>query len=181
MLRKNPFISARPARALQNIVSKHSSQFRGNAQHDALEFLLWLLDRMHEDLGAASPAQQSRGPAQVGVPAGWPHARARGEAFGAGLRPGTPGCPARHWDGVGPRPAVVWSVRGWKDGGSPGAEQGLGCWDWAVSAGALQPSIPALGDILVLGEEEVQSPPSLLPPAKPAVITARRLCCWRNE
>ncbi|NWY43951.1 UBP43 hydrolase, partial [Sylvia atricapilla] len=67
---------------LQNIVSKHSSQFRGNAQHDALEFLLWLLDRMHEDLGAASPAQQSRGPAQVGVPAGWPHAPARGEAFG---------------------------------------------------------------------------------------------------
>ncbi|NXP08013.1 UBP43 hydrolase, partial [Thinocorus orbignyianus] len=43
---------------LQNIVSKHSSQFRGNAQHDALEFLLWLLDRMHQDLGAASPAQQ---------------------------------------------------------------------------------------------------------------------------
>ncbi|KAM9258133.1 ubiquitin carboxyl-terminal hydrolase 43 [Cariama cristata] len=46
----------------KNIVSKHSSQFRGNAQHDALEFLLWLLDRMHEDLGAASPAQQTRGP-----------------------------------------------------------------------------------------------------------------------
>ncbi|NXN86067.1 UBP43 hydrolase, partial [Bombycilla garrulus] len=51
----------------KNIVSKHSSQFRGNAQHDALEFLLWLLDRMHEDLGAASPAQQSRGPTQVGA------------------------------------------------------------------------------------------------------------------
>ncbi|NWI63826.1 UBP43 hydrolase, partial [Todus mexicanus] len=51
---------------LQNIVSKHSSQFRGNAQHDALEFLLWLLDRMHEDLGAASPAQQSRRPQEVG-------------------------------------------------------------------------------------------------------------------
>ncbi|NXD58772.1 UBP43 hydrolase, partial [Corvus moneduloides] len=50
----------------KNIVSKHSSQFRGNAQHDALEFLLWLLDRMHEDLGAASPAQQSRGPPQDG-------------------------------------------------------------------------------------------------------------------
>ncbi|XP_009461606.1 PREDICTED: ubiquitin carboxyl-terminal hydrolase 43 [Nipponia nippon] len=45
---------------MPNIVSKHSSQFRGNAQHDALEFLLWLLDRMHEDLGAASPAQQAR-------------------------------------------------------------------------------------------------------------------------
>ncbi|XP_032932935.2 ubiquitin carboxyl-terminal hydrolase 43 [Catharus ustulatus] len=50
----------------KNIVSKHSSQFRGNAQHDALEFLLWLLDRMHEDLGAASPAQQSRGLTQPG-------------------------------------------------------------------------------------------------------------------
>ncbi|NXF77308.1 UBP43 hydrolase, partial [Sclerurus mexicanus] len=54
----------------KNIVSKHSSQFRGNAQHDALEFLLWLLDRMHEDLGAASPAQQTRGPQEVGTPPG---------------------------------------------------------------------------------------------------------------
>ncbi|XP_042658242.1 ubiquitin carboxyl-terminal hydrolase 43 [Tyto alba] len=50
----------------KNIVSKHSSQFRGNAQHDALEFLLWLLDRMHEDLGAASPAQQARVPQEPG-------------------------------------------------------------------------------------------------------------------
>ncbi|XP_039937944.2 ubiquitin carboxyl-terminal hydrolase 43 [Hirundo rustica] len=50
----------------KNIVSKHSSQFRGNAQHDALEFLLWLLDRMHEDLGAASPAQPGRGPTPPG-------------------------------------------------------------------------------------------------------------------
>ncbi|NXI75537.1 UBP43 hydrolase, partial [Rhipidura dahli] len=63
----------------KNIVSKHSSQFRGNAQHDALEFLLWLLDRMHEDLGAASPAQQSRGPPQVGCPAGTQHPR--GQSF----------------------------------------------------------------------------------------------------
>uniref|UniRef100_A0A3Q2YA84 ubiquitinyl hydrolase 1 n=1 Tax=Hippocampus comes TaxID=109280 RepID=A0A3Q2YA84_HIPCM len=30
-------------------VSKYGSQFRGNSQHDALEFLLWLLDRVHED------------------------------------------------------------------------------------------------------------------------------------
>ncbi|NXV36664.1 UBP43 hydrolase, partial [Rissa tridactyla] len=53
----------------KNIVSKHSAQFRGNAQHDALEFLLWLLDRMHEDLGAASPAQQTCHPEEeVGVP-----------------------------------------------------------------------------------------------------------------
>ncbi|NWW86969.1 UBP43 hydrolase, partial [Rhynochetos jubatus] len=56
---------------LQNIVSKHSSQFRGNTQHDALEFLLWLLDRMHEDLGAASPAQQTRGPEEVGGRTPW--------------------------------------------------------------------------------------------------------------
>uniref|UniRef100_A0A672GWB4 ubiquitinyl hydrolase 1 n=1 Tax=Salarias fasciatus TaxID=181472 RepID=A0A672GWB4_SALFA len=32
------------------IVSKYGSQFRGNSQHDALEFLLWLLDRVHEDV-----------------------------------------------------------------------------------------------------------------------------------
>ncbi|NWV75393.1 UBP43 hydrolase, partial [Dasyornis broadbenti] len=68
---------------LQNIVSKHSSQFRGNAQHDALEFLLWLLDRMHEDLGAASPAQQNRGPQQVGGLAGSPPGtqHPRGQSF----------------------------------------------------------------------------------------------------
>ncbi|XP_031208745.1 ubiquitin carboxyl-terminal hydrolase 43 isoform X1 [Mastomys coucha] len=34
----------------KNAVSKYGSQFQGNAQHDALEFLLWLLDRVHEDL-----------------------------------------------------------------------------------------------------------------------------------
>ncbi|XP_005738061.1 ubiquitin carboxyl-terminal hydrolase 43 [Pundamilia nyererei] len=35
-------------------VSKYGSQFRGNSQHDALEFLLWLLDRVHEDVILAS-------------------------------------------------------------------------------------------------------------------------------
>ncbi|XP_038021359.2 ubiquitin carboxyl-terminal hydrolase 43 isoform X1 [Anas platyrhynchos] len=49
--------SPRLSAEFKSIVSKHSAQFRGNAQHDALEFLLWLLDRMHEDLGTASPAQ----------------------------------------------------------------------------------------------------------------------------
>lgn len=33
----------------QGAVAKYASQFRGNSQHDALEFLLWLLDRVHED------------------------------------------------------------------------------------------------------------------------------------
>ncbi|NXX55884.1 UBP43 hydrolase, partial [Scopus umbretta] len=67
---RGPRLSALPAHLLQNIVSKHSSQFRGNAQHDALEFLLWLLDRMHEDLGATSPALQTHIPEEVGGPAG---------------------------------------------------------------------------------------------------------------
>lgn len=35
---------------LQNVVSKSAIQFKGNSQHDAQEFLLWLLDRVHEDL-----------------------------------------------------------------------------------------------------------------------------------
>lgn len=39
---------------LQTIVSKYGSQFRGNSQHDALEFLLWLLDRVHEDVNLAA-------------------------------------------------------------------------------------------------------------------------------
>uniref|UniRef100_A0A3B3UGG1 ubiquitinyl hydrolase 1 n=1 Tax=Poecilia latipinna TaxID=48699 RepID=A0A3B3UGG1_9TELE len=38
----------------KSIVSKYASQFRGNSQHDALEFLLWLLDRVHEDATSAS-------------------------------------------------------------------------------------------------------------------------------
>lgn len=40
--------------SFQNAVSKYGSQFQGNSQHDALEFLLWLLDRVHEDLEGSS-------------------------------------------------------------------------------------------------------------------------------
>lgn len=43
--------------SLQSIVAKYGSQFRGNSQHDALEFLLWLLDRVHED---ASPSANNK-------------------------------------------------------------------------------------------------------------------------
>lgn len=39
---------------LQTTVSKYGTQFRGNSQHDALEFLLWLLDHVHEDVNLAS-------------------------------------------------------------------------------------------------------------------------------
>lgn len=182
MLRKNPLISARPARALQNIVSKHSSQFRGNAQHDALEFLLWLLDRMHEDLGAASPAQQSRGPTQVG---GWHRGVTARPGSGGGVRgrsgARTPGCAARHWGGAGPAPAgmgMLW-FGGWVKGWWEPSAAGLGRAWGAGRAGGV--GIPALGGILALGEEEMQPPRPSLPPAKPAVITARRLCCWQNE
>ncbi|XP_048846741.1 ubiquitin carboxyl-terminal hydrolase 31 isoform X1 [Brienomyrus brachyistius] len=38
------------SREFKNVVSKNALQYRGNAQHDAQEFLLWLLDRVHEDL-----------------------------------------------------------------------------------------------------------------------------------
>nr|XP_036862019.1 LOW QUALITY PROTEIN: ubiquitin carboxyl-terminal hydrolase 43 [Manis javanica] len=34
----------------KNAVSRYGSQFQGHCQHDALEFLLWLLDRVHKDL-----------------------------------------------------------------------------------------------------------------------------------
>ncbi|XP_059804693.1 ubiquitin carboxyl-terminal hydrolase 43a [Hypanus sabinus] len=43
----------------KNIVAKYGSQFRGNSQHDALEFLLWLLNRVHEDLNC-SPNKKAK-------------------------------------------------------------------------------------------------------------------------
>ncbi|XP_028842935.1 ubiquitin carboxyl-terminal hydrolase 31 isoform X2 [Denticeps clupeoides] len=38
------------SREFKNAVARNAMQYRGNAQHDAQEFLLWLLDRVHEDL-----------------------------------------------------------------------------------------------------------------------------------
>uniref|UniRef100_A0A3Q0RJ09 ubiquitinyl hydrolase 1 n=1 Tax=Amphilophus citrinellus TaxID=61819 RepID=A0A3Q0RJ09_AMPCI len=43
------------SRDFKNVVSKSALQFRGNSQHDAQEFLLWLLDRVHEDLNQIIP------------------------------------------------------------------------------------------------------------------------------
>ncbi|KAI1293662.1 Ubiquitin carboxyl-terminal hydrolase 31 [Halotydeus destructor] len=37
----------------KQLVSKHGAQYEGNDQHDAQEFLLWLLDKVHEDLNIA--------------------------------------------------------------------------------------------------------------------------------
>ncbi|XP_055045920.2 ubiquitin carboxyl-terminal hydrolase 31 isoform X1 [Misgurnus anguillicaudatus] len=38
------------SRDFKSAVARSAMQYRGNAQHDAQEFLLWLLDRVHEDL-----------------------------------------------------------------------------------------------------------------------------------
>lgn len=38
----------------RNSVAKYGVQYEGNDQHDAQEFLLWLLDKVHEDLNIAS-------------------------------------------------------------------------------------------------------------------------------
>ena len=37
----------------RNVVGKFGPQYRGYSQHDAQEFLLWLLDKVHEDLNRA--------------------------------------------------------------------------------------------------------------------------------
>ncbi|XP_076366129.1 ubiquitin carboxyl-terminal hydrolase 31-like [Tachypleus tridentatus] len=51
----------------KSIVSKYGTQYEGSNQHDAQEFLLWLLDKVHEDLNTATkkrykkPKQNSHG------------------------------------------------------------------------------------------------------------------------
>ncbi|XP_029431895.1 ubiquitin carboxyl-terminal hydrolase 31 isoform X2 [Rhinatrema bivittatum] len=42
------------SREFKTVVSKNALQYRGSSQHDAQEFLLWLLDRVHEDLNNAA-------------------------------------------------------------------------------------------------------------------------------
>lgn len=38
----------------KQVVERHGAQYKGTQQHDALEFLQWLLDKVHEDLNMAS-------------------------------------------------------------------------------------------------------------------------------
>lgn len=85
----------------QSIVSKNALQYRGSAQHDAQEFLLWLLDRVHEDLHQAA-AQGQGGPPPAKVRArGHP---GDGDARGTGT-PGEQGRPGpRHSAGGQGRP-----------------------------------------------------------------------------
>ena len=49
-LQYDPEISIR----FKSLVDKHASQYKGGSQHDAQEFLLWLLDQVHEDLNTAT-------------------------------------------------------------------------------------------------------------------------------
>ena len=44
----------------KELVGIWAEQYRGSNQHDAQEFLLWLLDHMHEDLNLASPLTPQR-------------------------------------------------------------------------------------------------------------------------
>lgn len=39
---------------MQSVVERYGTQFRSPTQHDAQEFLLWLLDKVHEDLNTAT-------------------------------------------------------------------------------------------------------------------------------
>ncbi|XP_056136365.1 ubiquitin carboxyl-terminal hydrolase 43a [Lampris incognitus] len=57
----------------KRLVSKYGSQFRGNAQHDALEFLLWLLDRVHEDANS-SPNNNNSSSSKTRAPTKGPSA-----------------------------------------------------------------------------------------------------------
>lgn len=67
------------SRDFKNVVSKSALQFRGNSQHDAQEFLLWLLDRVHEDLNnivhpdsrppVKPPVEEERAPEGSPLPA----------------------------------------------------------------------------------------------------------------
>lgn len=38
----------------KTLVAKYGHQYEGNEQHDAQEFLLWLMDKIHEDLNIAT-------------------------------------------------------------------------------------------------------------------------------
>lgn len=46
--------SAEMSIAFKAAVERHGTQYRGNSQHDAQEFLFWLLDKVHEDLNTAT-------------------------------------------------------------------------------------------------------------------------------
>ena len=46
-------------KTLKEVISKYGSQYKGSVQHDSQEFLLWLLDKMHEDINIQPVKKQS--------------------------------------------------------------------------------------------------------------------------
>merc|ERR1719347_1724475 len=44
----------------KSLIDKYGSQYKGGSQHDAQEFLLWLLDRVHEELNTATKKKYKR-------------------------------------------------------------------------------------------------------------------------
>lgn len=46
--------SAELSSGFKSIVGKHGAQYKGTLQHDAQEFLLWLLDAVHEDINRSA-------------------------------------------------------------------------------------------------------------------------------
>ncbi|XP_014676632.1 PREDICTED: ubiquitin carboxyl-terminal hydrolase 31-like [Priapulus caudatus] len=52
----------------KSCVSKYGPQYRGSSQHDAQEFLVWLLDKVHEDLNIASKKKYRSNKSSYGRP-----------------------------------------------------------------------------------------------------------------
>lgn len=50
------------------MVARHGAQYRGCAQHDAQEFLLWLLDQVHEDVNIATKKKYRANKSSIGRP-----------------------------------------------------------------------------------------------------------------
>lgn len=52
----------------RNVVGKYESQYQGGNQQDAQEFLLWLLDKVHEDLNTATKKKYKKVGSNMGRP-----------------------------------------------------------------------------------------------------------------
>ena len=46
-------------KTLKDIIGKYACQYKGSVQHDSQEFLLWLFDKMHEDLNMQPTKKKS--------------------------------------------------------------------------------------------------------------------------
>ena len=44
----------------KTLVGKYGPQYQGSEQHDAQEFLIWLLDKVHEDLNRANKTKYKK-------------------------------------------------------------------------------------------------------------------------